>query len=183
MNPTIMTIGTVSHGTLRTEDLLPAFAAELRRVTSHPGNLTLAAEAEAIMNFESEEASELCNDLIELLNEYAPEGMYFGAHEGDGSDFGWWPCADTSELERPGGCGAARLVLSTWRHKSGLHCATADIVSDGQIDWSAKAGIPLPRKARTLVEAQRRAQTYGEKLIANVAYTVERPTTISCKEK
>ncbi len=88
-------IGTVSHGTLRTEDLIPAFANELERCCDgHSGNLTLVQEAREITDFDSEEASDLCHDLSDALNEYAPEGTYFGAHEGDGSDFGFWPLED-----------------------------------------------------------------------------------------
>ena len=34
--------------------------------------------------------SEIVNDLMDALNEYAPDGYYFGAIEGDGSDFGFW---------------------------------------------------------------------------------------------
>lgn len=29
-------------------------------------------------------------DIFETLNLYAPEGYYFGAHDGDGADFGYW---------------------------------------------------------------------------------------------
>ena len=27
----------------------------------------------------------------ERINELAPDGLYFGAHHGDGADFGFWP--------------------------------------------------------------------------------------------
>lgn len=90
---------TVSHGTLRTPDLLRAFAAEYERVLpfnsreavtdarncaneidddpGHPGN--------------NQTGSEIVSELIDALNECAArEGFYFGAHEGDGSDFGYW---------------------------------------------------------------------------------------------
>jgi len=79
-------IGSISHGTLRTEDLLSAFADELEWLT---GPNDLSKEAQEI-NPESEEASELVNDLIDALQELAPPYCYFGAHEGDGADFGFW---------------------------------------------------------------------------------------------
>jgi len=31
---------------------------------------------------------------MDALNEYAPDGYYFGAIEGDGSDFGFWAIED-----------------------------------------------------------------------------------------
>lgn len=37
------------------------------------------------------------DQLIGLLNCYAPPGHYFGAHPGDGSDFGFWPEDDGDE--------------------------------------------------------------------------------------
>lgn len=34
--------------------------------------------------------SELAEDLMDFLNRIAPSGWYFGSHEGDGSDYGFW---------------------------------------------------------------------------------------------
>lgn len=89
--------GTVIHGTLRTADLLDAFADELERLITmaslpadpHPGNMTLVHEARAVAP-ETDEADEIVQDLIDALNEYAPDGHYFGSHPGDGADFGFW---------------------------------------------------------------------------------------------
>ena len=94
-------LGTLIHGTLRSEDLLQAFADELARIDvakfrevtkadahlfAESANLT----AEEIVEELGEYASELVNDLMDALNEYAPTGCYFGSIEGDGSDFGFW---------------------------------------------------------------------------------------------
>lgn len=38
----------------------------------------------------SEEASELVTILMDELSAIAPDGHYFGAHPGDGADFGFW---------------------------------------------------------------------------------------------
>jgi hypothetical protein len=86
-------VGTVIHGTLRTEDLLEAFGKELLFLTDTDRSV---AEAKLLCDaFEadpdSEFAGEVVHELVDTLNGYAPEGFYFGAHEGDGSDFGFWP--------------------------------------------------------------------------------------------
>jgi hypothetical protein len=100
-----VTIGSISHGTLRTEDLLDAFADELERIGKGDCELTaehagLIEEARAVLTLHAagwndivdhEYASELTNALCDALSEYAPECCYFGAHDGDGSDFGFWP--------------------------------------------------------------------------------------------
>ena len=41
-----------------------------------------------------EDAHFLLKDLFDTLNQYAPDGHYFGTSEGDGADFGFWPFKD-----------------------------------------------------------------------------------------
>jgi len=92
--------GTISHGTLRNEDLIPAFLEELRRVDpASAGQFTDDGDPRTDILWENiadipdhlqEFASEMVSELIETLNDAAPEGMYFGALEGDASDFGFW---------------------------------------------------------------------------------------------
>jgi len=101
--------GTVIAGTLRSEDLLNAFAGELETLVKHEqkalrlktplgiayGDWTgIIARKRLIFdarNLQDESiASEIVNELQDALNEYAPDGMYFGTLEGDGADFGWW---------------------------------------------------------------------------------------------
>jgi hypothetical protein len=48
---------------------------------------------------DEEQASELINSIQDALCEFAPKGHIFGAHEGDGSDFGYWPYCDSDENE------------------------------------------------------------------------------------
>jgi len=99
-------IGTLIHGTLRDEDLLEAFADELDRLSAgddSPLRRPESVEARALLAIGADEWSEeqhldaeyLINEtLFYALNEYAPPHVYFGAHEGDGSDFGFWPTRD-----------------------------------------------------------------------------------------
>ena len=96
-NPTrYAAIGTVSHGTLRTEDLIEAFSRELDYLANrsdmprHPQIDNILKDAADCRDFDSEDASDIVQELIEWLQEYAPPFAYFGAHEGDGSDFGFW---------------------------------------------------------------------------------------------
>jgi hypothetical protein len=101
-----MNVGSVSHGTLRSEDLIESFTYELRqqkplsrehrkmlremerRITAHARIERRTPEVEPY--FDTDDASEDVNELIDALNCYAPSGFYFGAHPGDGSDFGFW---------------------------------------------------------------------------------------------
>ena len=88
----------VSEATLRVQDLIPAFLSALRERDS-------AAYAQVMVNnaipahaleddeadwWESEDAHFLLEDLFDALNETAEDGEYFGAHEDDGSLFGFW---------------------------------------------------------------------------------------------
>lgn len=98
MNTETASIGTISHATLKSEHLIPAFAAELKRLAP---DHSLVAEAYEMMASWGEDDSEEYEAMIELslalgdaLNELAPEGCYFGSHPGNGSDFGFWESDD-----------------------------------------------------------------------------------------
>jgi hypothetical protein len=47
-------------------------------------------EGDASPWWSSEDAQFLLESLFDELDAHAPEGYYFGAHPGDGSDYGYW---------------------------------------------------------------------------------------------
>ena len=99
-------IGSISHGTMRSEDLIETFSDELRlharenHSTQAYWDLLKACTQWLKVNLpkdwidenEAEAGSELVNSLFDALGNFAPSYCYFGAHEGDGSDYGFWPC-------------------------------------------------------------------------------------------
>ena len=77
--PMKIELGTVIHGTHRPTDLIPTFLYELKKHT------------DVIPQFENGDCvQEYIIELIDALNEHSPPYCYFGTHEGDGSDFGFW---------------------------------------------------------------------------------------------
>ena len=97
--------GSVSTGTLRTADLLDAFADELEYQVQCNAELPLS-HRESLLNMvwdareidpDHEDADEILNDLQDALQEFAPPYSYFGANEGDGADFGFWPSMESVE--------------------------------------------------------------------------------------
>lgn len=104
------TIGSVSHGTLRSEDLLSAFADELDRLKVEGDLRDLVDEARAVLTLlangwtrlaDLDETAELVNAMQDAIGEYAPPYCYFGTNEGEGSDFGYWPSMEAvDELPR-----------------------------------------------------------------------------------
>ena len=93
-------LGTVIHSTLRPQDLLPEFVSvaleidherTLKRLRDILPNTQPLIYDDDHPWWESEACSEAVNAAFDLLDEYAPEGYVFGAHPGDGSDFGFWP--------------------------------------------------------------------------------------------
>ena len=45
-------------------------------------------------DYETEEASDLLDELFRVMGEFAPPYCTFGASEGDGADFGFWTDRD-----------------------------------------------------------------------------------------
>lgn len=104
--------GSVSSGTLRTVDLLNALHSELEWQVQRngaflacPENFPLrdrcaklvgeaqdsfAEDGETLTEDGEEHGPELISDLCDVLSEFAPSYGYFGAHPGDGADFGYW---------------------------------------------------------------------------------------------
>lgn len=66
---------TISHGTMRPEDLIPKLLEVLEELNPEAGQ---------------EAQSQFLSELFDLLDQEAPEGFYFGSHPGDGSDYGFW---------------------------------------------------------------------------------------------
>lgn len=88
----------VSHATLREEDLIPAFESVLDSAGVEYDRPTAVEKLlldQPLTDDEQEEVGLYLNEtLFDLLDGIAPEGTYFGAHPGDGADFGFWECED-----------------------------------------------------------------------------------------
>ena len=90
----------LSHATMRPEDLIPCF---LSFLASHaPQAMPEDAQymgAQYLMQtdtgaMDTEDGWHDTHILFDILDSIAPEGCYFGALEGDGSCYGFWPCED-----------------------------------------------------------------------------------------
>ena len=95
--------GTLIHGTMRNCDLIPTFLEAIKDTVEYEQMImaingsnwdlcviTAPDASEWDERWDSYEVSEFCNELFDVLDAYAPEGYYFGATEGDGSDYGYW---------------------------------------------------------------------------------------------
>lgn len=92
-------IGSISSGTLRTEDLLYAFSYYCRDYGGKDGRRLnreygIMKAWDDMTAEEQEEAGYLLEEMTECLQNAAPDYVDFGAHEGDGADFGFWPSMD-----------------------------------------------------------------------------------------
>ena len=92
---------TLIHGTHRACDLIPVFLGVIENTPEYTQimqtnnyNLKVIFDCSADENDERWESDDMCyflnEELFNILDSYAPEGYYFGAHQGDGSDFGFW---------------------------------------------------------------------------------------------
>ena len=105
-------LGSISTGTLKPEDLIPAFTYTMGELTHDPVSNTSKYPTEAMAKLwdeaihligtdqwwtidpEDSGVDGLLNDLTDALNELCPPFVYFGTLEGDGADFGFWPDID-----------------------------------------------------------------------------------------
>jgi hypothetical protein len=108
-------LGTISHGTLRTEDLLDTFASELEDLVQRNAKewcsaqgrirrdtyMELIGEAQDldVENDDDDIGSELLMQLEDSLQDFAAPYSHFGSHEGDGSDYGFWPDFDALAMD------------------------------------------------------------------------------------
>lgn len=93
-------IGTVSEGTMRSDDLIPKFLDVAEKMAERLGDEYNIGECKLYRkrynalsdNAPDEEWDYLLDEITCLLNELSmcPDGYYFGAHPGDGSDYGFW---------------------------------------------------------------------------------------------
>lgn len=87
--------GSVSSGTVRPEDLIPAFVDELRWLQGRvPRDIYKELRAYEAGKLDEEDADWLLEALFDALDALAPAYAYFGAHEGDGADYGFWLISD-----------------------------------------------------------------------------------------
>lgn len=118
-------IGSVSHGTLRAADLIPTFLDTLGtlggesavsaacRDAVFPSHINVpegpapnygytwsdAESPETCAYLESDDAADDIRQLVDALSALAPAYVYFGTHEGDASDYGYWPSWDSIESD------------------------------------------------------------------------------------
>lgn len=109
MTKTVDFTGSVSHGTLREQDLLGTFWGILAEYDNdRAANLAIEYDLDDTNHGADDwetwadenlggDTQWLLEDLFDALGELAPEGTYFGAHPGDGSDFGFWAHDDPEE--------------------------------------------------------------------------------------
>lgn len=110
------TLGSVSHGTMRPEDLINTFALTLETILRDCDNHVAPAYADLIKAAEDlaydpdadvyedqDEARAILDQLFDALYDFAPPYCYFGAHIGDGSDYGFWPLESFQDNMRDDG--------------------------------------------------------------------------------
>lgn len=95
--PRTLPLGSVSTGTMRHEDLIPAFlsvAEDLRLSREHRRDVTRLRHRFDELDHDSLDLGEDLDELFSILENYCPDYCYFGSHPSDAACYGCWPCED-----------------------------------------------------------------------------------------
>lgn len=110
--PTTLSLGTISEGTLRPEDLIPAYLSAAEDLHLSRAERSTVRQVQARLNavdagrynhaqdleyWESCDADDDIAELAQILEAHCPAYAYFGSLEGDGACFGVWPSIETLE--------------------------------------------------------------------------------------
>lgn len=87
--PKYLPLGEVSHGTLKSEDIIPKLLEAADRVHMSKADRSRADLLREEFN-SGQYDPDLMVEIMDLLTRYCPPYAYFGANEGDGSCFGCW---------------------------------------------------------------------------------------------
>jgi hypothetical protein len=114
-------VGSVSSGSLRREDLIPAFLDAFEDIYNDAGptladkpcrilvntiykRISVSEDSATSYDYYADECSDHdLAELIDLLQEFAPPYCYFGSHPGDGADFGFWIIDDVVQQVKDDG--------------------------------------------------------------------------------
>lgn len=96
-------IGSISSGTMKENDLIVRFIEALEPLDKERAMLLESRVKETLfeqwVEGENPDLSDVLESLMEELDGHALPYFYFGAHAGDGADFGWWLNDDALEDE------------------------------------------------------------------------------------
>lgn len=107
--PRYAELGSISSGTLLYADQIEAFASALGELDGDGEYAGLLDRCDGYLSEcedagrDPDEACWLIEDLCDALQAFAPPMAYFGAHEGDGADFGFWISEDAIYLTKAEG--------------------------------------------------------------------------------
>lgn len=101
--------GTIISGTHRVVDLVPVFLTVLHHLDADAATKIRFEYSDALDAIDAhtgpldvdlgEDGAFLVDHLMNCLDACAPDGYYFGAHPGDGADFGFWPVDDDDYVD------------------------------------------------------------------------------------
>jgi hypothetical protein len=92
--PVYPPLGSVSSGTLRSADLVPAFLDVLTRYAPERAGALAVAYAQLSLDTEGDATSYILERLFNALDDIAPPYTMFGSHPGNMAKFGYWPDLD-----------------------------------------------------------------------------------------